>query len=110
MGATARPAPGLPQRYYLALGDSLACGLQPDKVDAGVRPSGFDTGFVDVFARRLRKLAPADLGTEHRPRPLPPAETKIARVPPIDEGVDRVAAATPWGVGFRASRSVLCDA
>jgi lysophospholipase L1-like esterase len=57
-GATARPAPGLPQRYYLALGDSLTYGLQPDKVDAGVRPSGFDTGFVDVFARRLRKLAP----------------------------------------------------
>jgi lysophospholipase L1-like esterase len=58
LAGTARPAPGLPQRYYLALGDSLTYGIQPDKVDAGLLPRGFDTGFVDVFARRLRKLAP----------------------------------------------------
>jgi lysophospholipase L1-like esterase len=47
-----------PKRYYLALGDSLAYGIQPDKVDRGLPPSGFDTGYVDVFATRLRTLAP----------------------------------------------------
>src|SRR5262249_49725302 len=47
-----------PQHYYLALGDSLAYGIQPDKVDQGLPPSGFDTGYVDVFAARLRALVP----------------------------------------------------
>jgi lysophospholipase L1-like esterase len=47
-----------PKAFYLALGDSLTYGLQPAKVDAGLPPSGFNTGFVDVFARRLRRLAP----------------------------------------------------
>jgi lysophospholipase L1-like esterase len=58
LGGTARLVASTPQRYYLALGDSLTYGIQPAKVDAGLEPSGFDTGFVDVFARRLRKLAP----------------------------------------------------
>jgi len=48
-----------PERYYLALGDSLTYGLQPAKVDAGLPPSRFRTGFVDVFAARLRKLVPS---------------------------------------------------
>jgi lysophospholipase L1-like esterase len=47
-----------PKHYYLALGDSIAFGMQPDKNDAGLPPSGFNTGFVDVLAARLRKLAP----------------------------------------------------
>jgi lysophospholipase L1-like esterase len=47
-----------PSRYYLALGDSLAYGLQPAKVDADLPPSAFDTGYVDLFARHLRTLAP----------------------------------------------------
>src|SRR6266508_3192691 len=51
-----RPVYRLPQRYSLALGDSIAYGFQPDKANAGTRPSAFDTGFVDVFAVRLRKL------------------------------------------------------
>jgi lysophospholipase L1-like esterase len=46
-----------PKSYYLALGDSMAYGFQPDKPDAAP-PSAFDTGYVDVFAARLRKLAP----------------------------------------------------
>jgi lysophospholipase L1-like esterase len=45
-----------PQGYYLALGDSIAYGFQPPK--AGARPSAVDTGYVDVFAARLRALAP----------------------------------------------------
>ena len=57
-GGTPRLVSASPQRYYLALGDSLTYGIQPGKVDAGLPPSGFDTGFVDVFARRLRTLAP----------------------------------------------------
>jgi lysophospholipase L1-like esterase len=44
-----------PQSYYLALGDSIAYGYQPGK---GGRPGAFDTGYVDSFAARLRKLAP----------------------------------------------------
>ena len=51
-------APGLgekgPQSYYLALGDSIAYGIQPDKGGQLI----FDTGYVDPFAARLRKLSP----------------------------------------------------
>ena len=47
-----------PQSYYLALGDSIAYGFQPTKAKPGARPSAFDTGYVDVFAARLRKLSP----------------------------------------------------
>jgi lysophospholipase L1-like esterase len=55
--ASAAPQPVYqpPQTYYLALGDSIAYGYQPGK---GTRPSAFDTGYVDVFAARLRKLSP----------------------------------------------------
>lgn len=47
-----------PRAYYLALGDSIAYGFQPDKAKAGLPPSGFKTGYVDVFAARLRTIAP----------------------------------------------------
>jgi len=57
--AAAGPASGASSaKYYLAVGDSIAYGLQPDKVDAGLPPSGFDTGYVDVVARRLRAGTP----------------------------------------------------
>lgn len=60
---TAAPVPlpsGLtpPKRYYLALGDSLAYGFQPDKALAGLPPEAFNTGYVDLFAARLRQLRP----------------------------------------------------
>jgi lysophospholipase L1-like esterase len=60
LGASAAPGPVYrpPQAYYLALGDSMAYGVQPAKVDRGLPPSGFRTGYVDVFASRLRTLAP----------------------------------------------------
>src|ERR687887_1131970 len=45
-----------PQSYYLALGDSIAYGFQPTKANA--RPSAVNTGYVDLFAARLRKLSP----------------------------------------------------
>ena len=57
-GAMARPAPASPQGYYLALGDSIAYGFQPTKGSAGLPPSAFDTGYTDLFAARLRALAP----------------------------------------------------
>jgi lysophospholipase L1-like esterase len=59
-GATAGRGPVYqpPQSYYLALGDSMAYGFQPTKAKPGARPSDFDTGYVDIFAARLRKLAP----------------------------------------------------
>lgn len=51
-------APGLGQKgpsgYYLALGDSIAYGIQPGKGGELT----FDTGYVDPFAARLRKLSP----------------------------------------------------
>ena len=54
----ASPAMAAPQPYYLALGDSLAFGFQPTKARRGLPPRGFDTGYVDVFAARLRTLVP----------------------------------------------------
>jgi lysophospholipase L1-like esterase len=57
-GTSQRPVYQPPQSYYLALGDSMAYGFQPDKAKPGARPSDFDTGYVDVLAARLRKLAP----------------------------------------------------
>jgi len=58
--ASAAPGPvyQAPRAYYLALGDSMAYGAQPGKIEAGLPPSGFRTGYVDVFAARLRTLAP----------------------------------------------------
>ena len=53
-----RPVYQPPQRYYLALGDSMAYGFQPNKAKPGARPADFNTGYVDVFAARLRKLSP----------------------------------------------------
>jgi lysophospholipase L1-like esterase len=53
-----RPVYQPPQSYYLALGDSIAYGIQPTKAKPGARPSDFNTGYVDVFAARLRKLSP----------------------------------------------------
>jgi lysophospholipase L1-like esterase len=56
--ATPRSAALSPQNYYLALGDSIAYGIQPTKVKPGAGPSAFRTGYVDAFAARLRKLSP----------------------------------------------------
>src|SRR5262249_40404561 len=47
-----------PRGYYLALGDSIAYGFQPGKPQTAPA-SSFDTGYVDVFAARLRKLSPS---------------------------------------------------
>ncbi|MGH3142727.1 MAG: SGNH/GDSL hydrolase family protein [Gaiellales bacterium] len=58
LGGTVRPAAAPPGAFYLALGDSVAYGMQPQKFDAGLPPSGYGTGYVDVFAARLRKLRP----------------------------------------------------
>jgi lysophospholipase L1-like esterase len=58
LGGTVRAAAPSPQSYYLALGDSIAYGFQPAKAKAGLPPSGFNTGYVDVFAARLRTVAP----------------------------------------------------
>ena len=57
-GTSQRPVYQPPQGYYLALGDSITYGFQPTKAKAGAPPSAFDTGFVNVFAARLRKLSP----------------------------------------------------
>src|SRR3989440_11923399 len=57
-GGTAGPVSSAPQSYYLALGDSIAYGFQPAKAKAGLPPSRFNTGYVDVFAVRLRTIAP----------------------------------------------------
>ena len=61
LGGSARPASSSPQSYYLALGDSIAYGFQPAKAKAGLAPSKFNTGYVDVFAARLRTIAPKEL-------------------------------------------------
>lgn len=48
-----------PRRYYLALGDSIAYGFQTQKALQGLPPEAFDTGFVDLFSARLRRLRPS---------------------------------------------------
>jgi lysophospholipase L1-like esterase len=48
-----------PRHYYLALGDSIAYGFQTQKALAGLPPEAFDTGFVDLFGARLRRLRPS---------------------------------------------------
>ena len=67
MLASAAPARGAddavakfnpPKRYYLALGDSHAYGFQGWKFAAGLPAAAFDTGYVDVFAARLRAIRP----------------------------------------------------
>jgi lysophospholipase L1-like esterase len=55
-GTSARPVFQPPQRYYLALGDSMAYGYQPTKAKAP--PAAVRTGYVDLFVARLRKLSP----------------------------------------------------
>jgi lysophospholipase L1-like esterase len=55
---SAPPVFQAPQSYYLALGDSITYGFQPTKAKPGAPPSTFDTGYVDRFAARLRKLSP----------------------------------------------------
>jgi lysophospholipase L1-like esterase len=54
-GTSQRSVYQSPQSYYLALGDSMAYGFQPTKANAP--PSAFNTGYVGVFAARLRKLS-----------------------------------------------------
>src|SRR5262245_36264754 len=56
-GAPAGAGSAAPKAYYLALGDSMAYGDQPTKPD-GAPPSAYKTGYVDVFAARLRALTP----------------------------------------------------
>jgi lysophospholipase L1-like esterase len=46
-----------PKQYYLALGDSIAFGLQLHKVTPGVPASAF-TGYVDVLVPRLSSIRP----------------------------------------------------
>lgn len=48
-----------PKTYYLALGDSFAYGFTNAKFLAGLPPSAFDTGFVDMFAQQLRAIQPS---------------------------------------------------
>ena len=48
---------GSPGSYYLALGDSMTYGFQPTKAKPGAAAAAFHTGYVDVFAARLRKLS-----------------------------------------------------
>src|SRR5262245_27004859 len=55
-GTSVRSVYQSPQSYYLALGDSMAYGFQPTKAKAP--PAAVDTGYVDLFASRLRKLSP----------------------------------------------------
>jgi lysophospholipase L1-like esterase len=52
-----------PGAYHLSLGDSMAFGLQFDRLfemlDAGTyTPDAFDTGFTDVLAAKLQQLRP----------------------------------------------------
>jgi lysophospholipase L1-like esterase len=54
MSGASGPA-ATPKGYYLALGDSITYGVQPTKAP---KPSTTRTGYVHVFAARLRTIAP----------------------------------------------------
>jgi len=61
ISAQTRTAPAIfnpPKSYYLALGDSITYGYQAWKQRAGLPPSGYNTGYVDVFSARLRQIRP----------------------------------------------------
>ena len=62
-GGQAAPATsvGKPKGYYLALGDSISYGFQPTAWP-GAGPPAFDSGYVDVFASRLREGRSRDRG------------------------------------------------
>ena len=47
-----------PQSYYLALGDSMAYGYQPDKASPETGLRRFARVYVDLFAASLRRLSP----------------------------------------------------
>jgi len=55
--AASGPVYQAPRAYYLALGDSIAYGFQPNK-PKGAPSAAFDSGYVDLFAARLHKLSP----------------------------------------------------
>jgi lysophospholipase L1-like esterase len=55
--AASGPVYQAPSAYYLALGDSITYGFQPNKPKAAPA-SAFDSGYVDLFAARLHKLSP----------------------------------------------------
>jgi lysophospholipase L1-like esterase len=59
MAAGEAPKFNPPKTYYLALGDSIAYGYQASKRLAGLPPSGFATGYVDVFTEQLRVIQPS---------------------------------------------------
>lgn len=61
IGALAQNPPakfGPPKSYYMALGDSITYGYQAVKAQANLPPSAYNTGYVDVFASRLRQIRP----------------------------------------------------
>jgi lysophospholipase L1-like esterase len=86
VGATVSSASSRPGQYYLALGDSIAYGFQPTKAKAGLPPSGFNTGYVDVVAARLHKLAPS-LRVVNYGCPGESTTTFVAACPASAEGI-----------------------
>jgi lysophospholipase L1-like esterase len=61
--ASGRGRPEPPERYLLSLGDSMAFGIQFDRLDQMLAdgtydPDAFDTGYTDELARRLRRIRP----------------------------------------------------
>ena len=46
------------KQYHLALGDSITLGNQAYRQEAGLPPSAFNTGYVDVLAAHLREIQP----------------------------------------------------
>ena len=55
-GSESTPLFNPPKKYYLALGDSITYGYQSWKHELGLPPNEFNSGYVDVFAARLREL------------------------------------------------------
>src|SRR4051794_8143343 len=54
-----------PKSYYLALGDSFTYGFQGFKFAAGLPPSAYNTGYVDVFGARLQQIRPGIIAVNY---------------------------------------------
>jgi len=69
-----------PERYLLALGDSISFGFQGPKLTNPPNPAAFDTGYVDILAARQPPLAVTTTAALAKPRrPSSPAGARGAK-------------------------------
>lgn len=92
-----------PKQYYLALGDSITYGYQAYKHAAGLPPSAFSTGYVDILAEHLREIQPAITVVNYG---CPGESTRsFLKGPCLLNSANSFTTASPEGSSMRRSRS-----